>query len=138
MLAARKLVDFIGPLGWQASAVKLGRAERLASAPEPGAEARLRQVLPLVELRVPFELSREELEAIGRGARDADLEPVRVAARTAAIAEDRAVFHGYPQANIRGIAEAATHGKCSLSSDYGRRACRFCAGARRRGRSESA
>ena len=30
MLAARKLVDFKGPLGWHASAVNLGRSERVA------------------------------------------------------------------------------------------------------------
>src|SRR5690606_35902476 len=32
-LAARKLVDFTGPLGWDASAVSLGRSEMLTDAP---------------------------------------------------------------------------------------------------------
>ncbi len=72
-LAARKLVDFRGPLGWDASAVSNGRARRLSAGPEPGVEARMREVQPLVELRVPFELTREELEAVGRGAADPDL-----------------------------------------------------------------
>ena len=66
--------------------------------PEPGVEARRRRVQPLVELRIPFELSREELQAMGRGAKDPDLDPVRQAARHAALAEDRAVFHGYAAA----------------------------------------
>ena len=35
ILAARKLVDFTGPLGWEASALNSGRARRLA---EPAAE----------------------------------------------------------------------------------------------------
>ena len=52
---------------------------------------------------MPFEVSREELEAIGRGAHDADLDPVRNAARAAAIAEDRAIFQGYAAAGIDGI-----------------------------------
>jgi uncharacterized linocin/CFP29 family protein len=118
MLAARKLVDFEGPLGWQASAVSLGRAEAVGESPQAGVEARLRQVQPLVELRVPFELSREELEAVARGAEDLDLDPVREAARSAALAEDRAIFHGYPAAGIGGIVPAAARSRCAITEDY--------------------
>jgi uncharacterized linocin/CFP29 family protein len=117
MLAARRVVDFSGPLGWNSSAVGLGRATDVP-APQPGVQARVRTVLPLVELRVPFELSRRELEAVTRGARDADLEPLRAAAREAARAEDVAVFHGYPQAGIRGIGEATADGALAISNDY--------------------
>ncbi|HEX6635803.1 MAG TPA: family 1 encapsulin nanocompartment shell protein, partial [Usitatibacter sp.] len=42
MLAARKLVDFDGPLGWQASALSLGRSEALGESPQAGVEARIR------------------------------------------------------------------------------------------------
>jgi len=66
MLAARKLVDFRGPLGWEASSVDLGRVERLKRAPSDGVEVRMRKVLPLVELRVPFALVRDEIEALDR------------------------------------------------------------------------
>ncbi len=118
MLAARKLVDFKGPLGWEAGAISLGRAQALKSSPQAGVQARLRRMQPLVELRVPFELSREELEAVGRGAQDTNLAAVREAARAAALAEDRAVFHGYAEAGIGGIVEASAKGKCSISEDY--------------------
>ena len=118
MLAARKLVDFTGPLGWDASAVELGRADPLPTGPGRGVQARLRRVQPLVELREPFELSRDEIEAIGRGAKDADLDPVRRAARAIALAEDRAVFHGYAEAGIRGLAEAGAASKCDINDDY--------------------
>lgn len=123
MLAARKLVDFAGPLGWAASAISLGRAERLESGPNDGfptggVEARLRQVLPLLELRIPFDLVREELEAVGRGAKDPDLDPVRQATRHAALSEDRAVFGGFAAAGIRGIMEEATHASLPLSDDF--------------------
>jgi uncharacterized linocin/CFP29 family protein len=118
MLAARKLVDFIGPLGWQACAVGLGRSERLKVAPENGVEARLRVAQPLIELRTPFELEREELEALARGAKDANLDPVRNAARAAALAEDWAVFHGYPEAGIGGIVEVSAQSKCLITEDY--------------------
>jgi uncharacterized linocin/CFP29 family protein len=116
-LAARKLVDFSGPLGWEASAVSSGRVAFVAEAPE-GVEMRLRKVQPLVELRVPFELQREELEAAARGAKDTVLDPVRAAAGAAAMAEDRAVFRGVSGAGIRGIEEEATAAKLTLSDDY--------------------
>src|SRR5918992_938974 len=99
-LAARKLVDFSGPLGWEASAVNTGRVKRLDEAPADGAEAYVRRVQPLVELRVPFELSREELDAAVRGAKDLVLDAVREAAGAAAMAEDRAVFRGYAAGGI--------------------------------------
>lgn len=117
-LAARKLIELSGPLGWDASAVGIGRTSVLKVAPEKGVEARLRKVQPLVELRVPFELSREEIEAVARGAKDPNLDAVREAARAAALAEDRAVFHGYPDAGIRGLAETGASSKCMISEDY--------------------
>jgi len=106
-LAARRLVDFVGPQGWESSAVGIGRSDGIASPNEPGrVRARLRKVLPLVELRVPFEMSLADLDDIERGAKDPDTDPVIAAARAIAIAEDRAVFHGFPAAGIRGICEA--------------------------------
>jgi uncharacterized linocin/CFP29 family protein len=116
-LAARKLVDFRGPLGWDASAVSVGRTQALNEL-QGRVQARLRHVQPLVELRTPFELSREELEAVGRGARDPDLDAVREAAHNAALAEDRAVFHGQSAAAIQGIVEAASDSTLPLSEDY--------------------
>src|SRR6476646_8802226 len=87
-LAARRLIDFAGPLGWQASAVDLGRVERLEAGPAAGVDAARRRVLPLVELRTPFSLSRNELEDAERGAEDLDLDAVIDASRSAALAED--------------------------------------------------
>lgn len=118
LAAARKLVDFAGPLGGETSSVSAGRAERLAAAPAQGIEARLRRVQPLIELRMPFDLGREELEAAGRGAKDPDLDPVRQAASAAGLAEDRAVFHGYGAAGIRGLIQAAASTMLELTDDY--------------------
>ena len=107
LLAARRVVDFRGPLGWGASDVELGRADPIASPPNgKDVKARLRRIQPLVELRIPFEVSRAELDAIDRGARDPDLDSVTAAAREIAIAEDRSIFHGYKAAQITGICEA--------------------------------
>lgn len=106
MLAARKLVDFSGPEGWAASAVGVGRTERIAAPTADAVDARLRRVLPFVELRALFEMRREELDALDRGAKDFDTQPAIQAARRIAIAEDHAIFHGYPAAGIRGICQA--------------------------------
>src|SRR5262249_27838636 len=106
MLAGRRVVDFRGPLGWDDSDVELGRADPISPPPNgKDVQARLRRIQPLVELRIPFEMSRAELDAIDRGARDPDLDAVTAAAREIAIAEDRSIFHGYKAAHITGICE---------------------------------
>ena len=117
-LAARRLVDFSGPLGWETSSVNVGRTEELDEPPVPGVEAARRRVQPLVELRVPFELSRSELEAVGRGSKDPDLDAVRKAAYQIAIGEDHIAFHGYAAAHIDGICTRADHGPLTLTEDY--------------------
>jgi uncharacterized linocin/CFP29 family protein len=119
-LAGRRIVDFTGPLGWAISAAELGQTQPLATGPCDGVSAALRRVQRLVEFRAPFELSRRELDSIARGAKDADLEPVRRAARAIGLAEDRAIFHGYPDAGIQGIFEAAASSALTLTRDYQR------------------
>jgi uncharacterized linocin/CFP29 family protein len=116
-LAARKIVDFSGPHGWDHSATNLGRIEPLAGG--EGVQAARRVVLPLVELRVDFALSRSELADLERGAEDIDLEPLEEAARRMAVAENTAVFHGWESAGIRGIAEACVHDAIALSGGFG-------------------
>ncbi|MFO7304533.1 MAG: family 1 encapsulin nanocompartment shell protein [Gammaproteobacteria bacterium] len=118
LLAARRVVDFTGPLGWQAAAVPTGRAEKLAELLQEGVVARRRLSQPLIEMRIPFELSREEIDAVARGAHDADLDPLRDAARAAAIAEDRAVFQGYPAAGIEGIFPASAQRSLTIPPSY--------------------
>jgi uncharacterized linocin/CFP29 family protein len=108
-LAARRLADFAGPHGWSYSATNLGRIRPIAAAPCEGVSAVGRSVLPLVELRASFEISLSELRDADRGASDADLEPLDKAAHQIAVAENRAVFHGWEEASIGGIAEVSPH-----------------------------
>jgi uncharacterized linocin/CFP29 family protein len=108
-LAARKLVDFSGPRGWEHSATNLGRATAVAKAPGEGVTALQRRVLPLVELRAAFTVSLSELRDQARGALDVDLDNLDTAAHRIAIAENVAVFHGWPKAGIAGIAEVSPH-----------------------------
>jgi uncharacterized linocin/CFP29 family protein len=116
-LAARKLVDFSGPHGWEHSATNLGRVRPLADAPNDGVTAVQRRVLATVELRAPFSLARDELRDADRGAQDVDLAPLDDAAHRIATAENRAVFHGWEAAGITGVAEASTQDAIALGED---------------------
>src|SRR5829696_4344242 len=109
-LAARKLVDFSGPHGWERSATNLGRTEPLPATPVDGVDARRRRVLPLVESRAFFSLSRAELEAVDRDA-------LAQVARRIALAENTAVFNGWPEAGITGLAQASPHDQVPLTED---------------------
>jgi uncharacterized linocin/CFP29 family protein len=116
-LAARKLVDFSGPHGWERSATNLGRTEPLGGTPVEGVDARRRRVLALVEARASFSVARDELEAFDRGAEDVDLDALDEAARRIALVENTAVFNGWAEAGITGIADASPHGAITLTDD---------------------
>lgn len=107
-LAARRLVDFSGPFGWSYSASTLGRTTPLAPPAGEGVSGLQRRVLPLVEARASFEISRAELRDADRGAADADLGALDSAAHRIAVAENIAVFHGWGDA-LTGITEACPH-----------------------------
>jgi uncharacterized linocin/CFP29 family protein len=112
-LAARKLVDFSGPHGWEHSATNLGRTSPLESAPAERVSVSTRSVLPLVEVRADFELQRGQLQDADRGADDPDLDQLDKAAHQIAMTENVAVFHGWSDATT-GIAEASPHAHAKL------------------------
>jgi uncharacterized linocin/CFP29 family protein len=117
-LAARKLVDFVGPKGPDHGSVNTGRLTALKAPPVPEVEAWVRVVQPFTELRTSFELSRSELDAVERGSENPDLDPLIAAATRIAAAEDNAVFHGYAAGGIVGIDEASTHPAQPISTDF--------------------
>jgi len=114
-LAARRVVDVQGPKGIALAAIGTGHL-RPIQAPGEGIEAAQREAKPLVELKVPFELSRQAIDDVERGATDSDWAPVKEAARKIAYAEDRAVFEGYPAAGIQGIREGSSNSPVTLPS----------------------
>jgi len=116
-LAARRLFDFEGPLGWKHSAIDLGRVEPLESEAPSDVTVALRRVRPLMELRVSFELDRAELENIDRGASNADLDPLHDAARTLAHTEDTALFEGYAAADMPGLLTDSENEGVALPDD---------------------
>jgi uncharacterized linocin/CFP29 family protein len=115
-LAARKLVDFVGPHGWSYSATNLGRTGTIPG-PSEGVQAAQRQALTLVELRAEFRVSRLEVDDAERGAADIDLSPLDEAARQVALGENMTVFHGYQAAGMRGITECTSHEPVRLAAE---------------------
>lgn len=117
-LSARKIVDFSGPHGWDYSAVNLGRAGPADRTFVKNVESRVRMVQPLVELRAGFELLREDLDSISRGARDINIQPAVDAALQLAYAEDKMVYYGHPAAAVEGICKATPHQPLELPAEY--------------------
>jgi uncharacterized linocin/CFP29 family protein len=115
-VAGRRVVDVRGPAGEAFAAVGTGHVTEIG-APGDGVGARQRQVLPLVELRAPFRLDRQDIDDVERGAQDSDWQPVKDAARQLAFAEDRAIFEGYPAGGITGMREGSSNPSAALPAD---------------------
>ncbi len=112
-LAARRVVDVVGPKEVDFSAVGTRHFNQIP-APGDGIETAQRDVKALVELRVPFELTRQAIDDVERGATDSDSSPVKEAARKIAFAEDRSVFNGYAAAGIQGIRQGSSNAVVTL------------------------
>ncbi len=115
-VAGRRVVDVRGPAGPALSAAGTGHLRDIEP-PAEGVLARARQSQPIIELRVPFTVDRQAVDDVERGARDADWQPVKEAARIIAFAEDRAVFEGYGAAGIAGIRSSSSNPALDLPSD---------------------
>lgn len=115
-VAGRRVLDVTGPDGLELAAVGTGHL-RSVTPPAPGVMARLREAQPLVELRVPFTVSREAVDDVARGSNDSDWQPVKDAARTMAFAEDEAIFDGYAAARIEGVRERTSNPVLSLPAE---------------------
>jgi uncharacterized linocin/CFP29 family protein len=114
-LAARKVVDFSGPYGWEHSATNLGGSEQVASRLAEGVSAQRRTSAALVELRADFVVAMSELANMERGAKDPDLGDLDRAARQMAFAENVAVFYGL-EGVFRGMSQRSPYDPDQLGS----------------------
>ncbi|MFE4500789.1 family 1 encapsulin nanocompartment shell protein [Rhodococcus sp. NPDC056743] len=115
-VAGRRVVDVEGPSGDDLACVALGHQVPISSLAD-GVIAHARQSQPIIELRVPFTVSRQAIDDVERGAKDSDWQPVKDAAQKIAFAEDRAVFEGYPAANITGVRASGSNPELELPAD---------------------
>ncbi len=115
-VAGRRVVDVIGPSGVALSAVGTGHLKELEP-PAAGVRVRSRIVQPIVEFRVPFVIDRQAVNDVERGAKDADWQPVKDAAKTIAFTEDRAISAGLASAGIPGLRASSSNPAFSLPAD---------------------
>jgi uncharacterized linocin/CFP29 family protein len=115
-IASRRTVDVPEPGGLDLSGIGTGHVAPVG-APADGVIAHARRYQPVVELRVPFTVDREQVDDVARGAKDADWQPVKDAAKQAAFAEDRAVFEGYQAAGIDGLRQSSSNPVLTLPAD---------------------
>ena len=115
-IAGRRVVDVSEPGGPVTASVSTGRLVDV-QAPTDGVVAHLRASKPLVRLRVPFTLSRSEIDDVERGSQDSDWDPVKDAAKKLAFVEDRTIFEGYAAASIDGIRNASSNPALTLPDD---------------------
>jgi uncharacterized linocin/CFP29 family protein len=118
-LAGRRVVDVHNSGGIGLSAVGTGHLKTIA-APRDGILARQREVKALVEFRVPFELDRQQIDDVERGANDSDWQPAKDAAQKIAYAEDRAIFEGYAGAGIVGVRQGTSNPTVTLPANVRR------------------
>jgi uncharacterized linocin/CFP29 family protein len=115
-LAGRRVVDLSAAQGVNLSAVGTGHLKQI-TASRKGMLVRQREVNPLIELRMPFELTRQAIDDVDRGANDSDWQPAKDAAREIAFAEDSAIFEGYNAAGIVGVRQGTSNPKLTLPAD---------------------
>ncbi|WP_020499097.1 family 1 encapsulin nanocompartment shell protein [Sciscionella marina] len=115
-LAGRRIVDVDGPAGLEFSAVGTGHVHAI-DGPLEGVVVHQREVQPLIELRVPFTVTRQAVDDVERGAQDSDWQPVKDAAKLIAFAEDHAIFHGSAAAGIDGIVATSSNAALTLPAE---------------------
>jgi uncharacterized linocin/CFP29 family protein len=111
LLSARKVVDVTEPMGTNFPGVPEGRLEYPKQQPKGGLNYGIHKVHHLVETRIPFDLDIKEMDNVVLGAKDVDLSNLEEAARKIALFEESVVYHGLPQANIKGL-KTCTGGEC--------------------------
>jgi len=116
-LTARKVVDFVGPKGMDFAAVNTGRKIAVEDTPLDGVKYSQRQVLPMVEIEVPFKLKMDEIESLMRGAEDVETDSLIEAATKIAKAENQAIYNGLSHAGIKGILPVSENDPIQVEDD---------------------
>lgn len=107
-IAGRRVVDMPEPQGTSFSSLAAGHVSDGREI-VPGAQTRSRDVIPVLEVKVPFTVTRQAVDDVLRGSVDSDWQPVKDAATTIAAAEDTVVFHGYDQLGMTGMVDASSN-----------------------------
>ncbi len=109
VLSARKFVDVEGPYGWDFAAVNLGKLTIPQKQKDDDINIGIRNVKPLVEIRMPFKINIWDSDDLLRGSEEVEFEDLENAARKIAKFEENAIYYGLDQAAIEGIANSSGH-----------------------------
>lgn len=104
-LVSRRFLNVEGPKGWDFASVPEGRLEIPSGQKKEGVIYGIHKVQPLIEPRISFKLNIWELDNISRGASDADLDPLTIAAGKLAEFEEKSVYYGLKNASMKGLAD---------------------------------
>ncbi|MFP4024034.1 MAG: family 1 encapsulin nanocompartment shell protein [Thiohalospira sp.] len=116
-LTARSFVDLNGPNGLEYGGVSTGRLVQTNKENKENVNYGLREIVPLVEIRKPFELNIWEMDNVDRGALDVDLEPVVKAAKQVALFEEDLIYKGFKDGQVQGLEKSSIHPKVTLPND---------------------
>jgi len=116
-LSGRKFVDIDGPYGIGHACVTLGRLSVPREQKGGKVKYGIHQVQPLVEARVNFKLQIWELDNIGRGAKDIQLNSLVEACREIALFEETTLFEGFKPGSIVGLHATVKDKNIPLSLD---------------------
>ncbi len=106
---ARKFVDIDGPNGIEYGGISTGRLTIPGNQSKDGVNYGIREFLPLIEIRKPFELDMWEMDNLERGATDVDLSSLEDAAEEIALFEENVIYEGFKKAGIKGLRQASEH-----------------------------
>lgn len=116
-LTARKFADIEGPVGLDHGGVSTGRLQTPGKQSKTGINYGIREIIPFVEIRKPFELDLWELDNVERGTKDIHLDPLVEAAKEMALFEENAIYSGFGPGHITGLDNSATSKKVAFPDD---------------------
>lgn len=115
-IAGRRIVDMPEARGSRFSSLTTGHLNSTGDVLE-GVRTSSREVIPVLELKVPFSVTRAAVDDVLRGSVDSDWQPVKDAATAIATAEDTVVFHGYDALGMTGIVDASSNESIGVPED---------------------
>jgi uncharacterized linocin/CFP29 family protein len=117
-LSARKFIDVVGPRGFDFAAVPAGRLDVPKNQGKGKVHYGIHKVMPLIEVRMPFELDIWELDNVARGNENIDLGNLVEAAKKIARFEEDAIYKGFKPAHIDGLMNISEHKEIQLTGNY--------------------
>jgi len=117
LLSARRFNDINGPKGFKYASVSLGRLNIAENEEVDGVRYGIHEVMPLIEVRVPFSLDIWELDNLERGAKEIDLDGLEKAANKLARFEEETIYQGFDRAGITGMSDSSMHEPLNYPDD---------------------